>query len=113
MCIDICKTLFRTLASQGIVFNDGLFKTLVATYLQTAQEMLKRFEDDAAVNGLFFDRHEETLAVETFTNGIRKAAAIIMDDPLGAPLIASWDRVMSAIPDIMKRIAKAVEADNK
>ncbi len=112
MCIDICKTLFRTLASQGIVFTDGLFKTLVATYLQTAQEMLKRFEDDAAVNGLFFDRHEETLAVETFTNGIRKAATIIMDDPLGAPLITSWDRVMSAIPDIMKRIAKAVEADN-
>lgn len=112
MCIDICKTLFRTLASDGIVFSDGLFKTLVATYVQTAQEMLKRFEDDAAVNGLFFDRHEESLAVETFTDGIRKASAIIMVDPLGAPLITSWDRVVSAIPDILKRIGEAVEADN-
>jgi glucosyl-3-phosphoglycerate synthase len=112
MCIDICKTLFRTLASQGIVFTDGFFKTLVATYLQTAQEMLKRFEDDASVNSLFFDRHEETMAVETFTNGIKKAGETIMADPLGAPLIASWDRVMSAIPDILKRIGDAVEADN-
>jgi glucosyl-3-phosphoglycerate synthase len=112
MCIDICKTLFRTLASDGIVFSDGLFKTLVATYMQTAQEMLKRFEDDAAVNGLYFDRHEESLAVETFTDGIRKASAIIMEDPLGAPLITSWDRVMSAIPDILRRIGEAVEADN-
>jgi glucosyl-3-phosphoglycerate synthase len=112
MCIDICKTLFRTLASDGIVFSDGFFKTLVATYMQTAQEMLKRFEDDAAVNGLFFDRHEESLAVETFTDGIRKASAIIMIDPLGAPLITSWDRVVSAIPDILRRIGEAVEADN-
>jgi len=112
MSIDICKSLFRTLASQGIVFTDGFFKTLVATYLQTAQEMLKRFEDDAAVNGLYFDRHEETLAVETFTNCIRKASAIITEDPLGVPLITSWDRVMSAVPDILKRIGEAVEADN-
>lgn len=113
MSIDICKTLFRTLSSEGIVFTDGLFKTLVATYQQTAQEMLKRFEDDAAVNGLFFDRHEESLAVDTFTNGVRKAAERIMADPLGAPLVTSWDRVMSAIPDILGRIGESVEADNQ
>lgn len=113
MCVDICKSIFRTLASEGIVFSDGLFKTLVATYVRTAQDMLKRFEDDAAINGLFFDRHEESLAVDTFTNGIKKAAEIIMEDPLGAPLIASWDRVTSAIPDILLQIRKAVEEDNR
>jgi glucosyl-3-phosphoglycerate synthase len=112
MCIDICKSLFRTLASEGVVFSDGLFKTLVATYVRTAQDMLKRFEDDAAVNGLFFDRHEESLAVETFTRGIRNASEIIMDDPLGVPLITSWDRVTSAIPGVLKRFREAVEADN-
>lgn len=112
MCIDICKSLFRTLASEGVVFSDGFFKTLVATYVRTAQDMLKRFEDDAAVNGLFFDRHEESLAVETFTSGIRTASEIIMDDPLGVPLITSWDRVTSAIPGVLKQIRDAVEADN-
>lgn len=112
MCVDICKTIFRTLASEGIVFSEGLFKTLVATYVRTAQDMLKRYEDDAAVNGLVFDRHEESLAVDTFTNGIRKAAQIITEDPLGVPLISSWDRVTSAIPDILVRIRKAVEGDN-
>lgn len=113
MCIDICKSIFRTLASEGIIFSEGLFKTLVATYVRTAQDMLKRYEDDAAVNGLFFDRHEESLAVETFTNGIRKAAEIITEDPLGVPLIASWDRVTSAIPDILHIIKDSVEEDNK
>lgn len=113
MCVDICKSIFRTLASEGIVFSDGFFKTLVATYARTAQDMLKRYEDDASINSLFFDRHEEGLAVDTFTKGIKKAAELIMKDPRGAPLIASWDRVTAAIPDILDRIQEAVEEDNK
>ncbi len=113
MCVDICKSLFRTLASEGIVFSEGFFKTLVATYVRTAQDLLKRYEDDAAINGLFFDRHEESLAVDTFTKGIKKAAEIITEDPLGVPLISSWDRVTSAIPDILYKIKEAVEEDNK
>jgi glucosyl-3-phosphoglycerate synthase len=112
MCIDIAKSVFRTLASEGIVFSEGFFKTLIATYVRTAQDLLKRYEDDAAINSLFFDRHEESLAVETFTNGIREAAEIIIANPIGVPLIASWDRVTSAIPDILSMIHAAVEKDN-
>jgi glucosyl-3-phosphoglycerate synthase len=113
MCVDISKSLFRTLSSEGIVFSSGLFRTLIATYVRTAQDMLKRYEDDAAINGLFFDRHQESLAVETFTNGIRKAADMIMENPIGVPLISSWDRVTAAIPDILLRIRESVEEDNK
>lgn len=112
MSVDICKSIFRTLESEGIVFSEGFFKTLIATYVRTAQDMLKRYEDDAAVNTLFFDRHAESLAVETFTDGIRIAAEKITEDPLGVPLIASWDRVTSALPDILEEIKDAVEADN-
>lgn len=112
MSVDICKSVFRTLASEGVVFSEGLFKTLMATYVRTAQDMLKRYEDDAAINGLFFDRHEESLAVETFKIGIKTAGEIIMEDPLGVPLIASWDRVTSAIPDILNMLKIAVEEDN-
>ncbi|MDA8240750.1 MAG: glycosyl transferase [Nitrospiraceae bacterium] len=113
MCVDISKSIFRTLVSEGITFSEGIFKTLVATYVRTAQDMLKRYEDDAAINGLFFDRHEESLAVDTFTSGIKIAAEMIMDDPLGVPLIASWDRITSAIPDIHVKIRKSVEEDNR
>ncbi len=113
MCIDVSKSLLRTLESEGVVFSDGFFNTLLATYVRTAQDMLKRYEDDAAVNGLIFDRHEESLAVETFTAGIKRAAETIMNDPLGMPLIPSWDRVISALPDIMDMVKNAVEEDNK
>lgn len=113
MSVDICKSIFRTLASEGIVFPKGFFKTLVATYVSTAQDLLKRYEDDAAINGLFFSRHDENLAVDTFTNAIKKAADIITEDPLGVPLISSWERVISAVPDILNRIKETVEKDNK
>ena len=113
MCVDICKSIFRTLASEGIVFSDGFFKTLFATYARTAQDLLKRYEDDASINGLRFDRHEESLSVETFTKGIRRAAEVITKDPLGVPLISSWDRVTAALPDILDRIREAVEEDNR
>ena len=113
MCIDISKSIFRTLGSEGMVFSDGLFKTLLATYVKTAQDMLKRYEDDAAVNGLIFDRHEESQAVETFTQGIRIASETIAEDPLGVPLISSWDRVTSALPNIQDMVKNAVDEDNK
>jgi len=113
MCIDISKSLFRTLASEGIVFSDGFFKTLISTYVRTAQDILKSYEDDAAVNSLEFDRHEESLAVETFTGGIKTATETIMNDPLGVPLIPSWDRVTSAFPDVLSMLKEAVEEDNK
>lgn len=113
MCLDICKSLFRTLAQEGVVFSEGFFKTLLATYVRTAQDFLKRYEDDAAVNGLNFDRHEESVAVETFTNGIRSASETIMENPIGVPLIPSWDRVVSALPDILQTINDSVEKDNK
>ncbi|MHC4149910.1 MAG: glycosyl transferase, partial [Planctomycetota bacterium] len=112
MCIDISKSLFRTLASEGVVFSDGLFKTLIATYVRTAQDLLKRYQDDAAVNSLVFDRHAESLAVETFIHGINSAAETIMENPVGVPLIPAWDRVTSAIPDILRSIRSAVEEDN-
>ena len=112
MGIDICKSVFRTLASEGVIFSDGFFKTLIAAYVRTAQDHLKRYEDDAAINSLVFDRHAESLAVESFTEGIKIAAETITKDPLGVPLIAGWDRVASAIPDIFGHIRDAVDEDN-
>ena len=66
MSIDIAKNLFRNLASEGIDLSESLLKTLKATYLRTAQETITKYHDDAAINGLDFDRHEEGIAVETF-----------------------------------------------
>ena len=100
MAVDICKSVLRTLRSEGIVFPDRFFETLIATYVKTAQDMVKKYEDDASVNSLEFDRHQEALAVETFTAAIREASDMILGDPVGSPLIESWDRAAAAMPGI-------------
>jgi glucosyl-3-phosphoglycerate synthase len=64
MCIEITKSIFRNLANEGVVLSDGVLRTLQVHYLRTAQDTLKRYEDDAAINGLTFDRHAESEAVD-------------------------------------------------
>lgn len=112
MSVDIAKTLFRTLAGEGIVLNDATLKTLRATYIQIAQDTVKKYEDVAAVNGLQFDRHAERTAVEVFLKGMTLATETFVKDPLGVPMISSWNQVVAAVPDFFDRLLGAVEADH-
>lgn len=113
MTIDICKSIFRTLASEGVVFSEGFFKSLSVAYLRSAEDTIMKYEADAAINGLEFDRHEEAKAVEAFTRAITQASKVFMDNPMGTPLIPNWNRVTSAIPGILDMLKKAVDADNQ
>lgn len=113
MTVDICKSIFRTLASEGVVFSDGLFKSLLVSYLRRAEDTIMKYEADAAINGLKFDRHEEAMAVESFTRAISMATQVFMENPMTTPLIPNWNRVTSAIPDIFEILKMAVDADNK
>jgi glucosyl-3-phosphoglycerate synthase len=113
MCIDITSSLLRTLSTEGIVISAGLLRTLLGTYLRIAQDTVKKYEDDAIINGLLYDRHAEVTAVEAFIQGIRMASKEFLDDPLGAPEIPNWNRVTSAIPDFLDRLKEAVAEDNR
>ena len=113
MTIDISKSIFRTLASEGVVFSDGFFKSLSVAYLRFAEDTILKYEADAAINGLEFDRHEEAKAVESFTRAITLAAETFMQNPMGTPLIPNWNRVTSAIPGILDMLKKAVDEDNR
>ena len=112
MTVDITKSLFRNLANEGVVVSDAILKTLLATYLQAAQKAIRRYEDDAAINCLRFDRHEERKAVEAFLKGIRLASEVFLKDPLGVPMMSNWSRVAAAVPDIFERLVSAVEQDH-
>lgn len=113
MAVDICKSIFRTLASEGVVFSDGLFKSLLVAYLREAEDTIMKYEADATINGLDFDRHDEAKAVDTFTHSIGLAAEAYSENPMGTPLIPNWNRVTSAIPGIFEMLKAAVEEDNK
>jgi len=113
MSMDVTKTIFRTLSTEGVIISAGLLRTLESTYLRTAQDTIKRYEDDASINQLYFDRHAEVSAVEAFCKGIKIAGKEFLDDPLSTPEIPNWNRVTSAIPDFLDKLRKTVEEDNR
>jgi glucosyl-3-phosphoglycerate synthase len=111
MVRDIAASLIRNLASYGVEFDSGFLNTMIAAYVRTAQDAIARYSDDAKLNGLAFDRHEEEVAVETFSGALRAAGLDFVRDPMGFPQIPNWSRVISAMPDFLGDLRSAVDAD--
>lgn len=111
MASDIAKSLFRTMAGEGLVFTKDQFRSLQVRYVRMAEDTIKRYYADAMLNGLHFERHAEELAVAAFARSLGQAAVEFLEDPFGFPLIPNWNRVVSAIPDFFDRLRDAVELD--
>ena len=113
MAVDIAKSFFLRMAAEGIKLDAGLFDTLLSAYMRQAEDSLRFYGADSAINGLHFPRHEEENAVTTFVRSIRSAAKAFLEDPLGSPLISNWNRVQSALPNFLKELKQAVLHDNQ
>jgi glucosyl-3-phosphoglycerate synthase len=113
MACDIAKTMFRTLAGEGVVFSEAHFRALEVRYVRLAEDIMNRYYADCLLNGLEFDRHSEELAVATFAQSLRQAAQDFLDNPLGLPLIPNWNRVLAAIPDFFDLLLDAVASDGR
>lgn len=111
MSIDITKALFRKLATQGQTFSTETFRSLKATYFRIALDFIETYHNDAVMNGLKLDIHSEEKAVEMFAQNIMKAGQSFLDNPMETPFIPSWNRVVSAKPDVLDRLKEAVELD--
>ncbi|MGJ8697422.1 MAG: glycosyl transferase [Verrucomicrobiaceae bacterium] len=113
MSVDICKLLFRKLATEGEVLNKALFRAVKAAYFRNALDFVERYKNDAVMNGLSVDVHAEEEAVELFAQNIIDAGKSYLESPMERPFIPSWSRVTSAVPDIFPRLIEAVEADQE
>ena len=113
MSVDIAKAFFRKLATNGEVFSSEIFRTVKATYYRVALDLIDTYQNDAIINGLHYDRHTEEQAVELFARNLMSAGDDFLERPMDKPFIPSWNRVISAIPDILEQLKEAVENDRK
>ena len=111
MSSDIAKSLFRKMATQGEVFSTERIRTLKATYFRIALDLVESYHNDAVFNGLSYDRHKESKAIEVFAENVMQAGHEFLDKAMEIPFMPSWKRVVSAIPDIFDQLTEAVEAD--
>ncbi len=112
MAGDIMKSFFRQMAAEGIKMDAGLFDTLLSAYSRQAEDTLRFYAADSAINGLKYPRHQEETAVSTFVRAIRTAAEAFQEDPLWSPLVPNWNRVESALPSFLDELREAVRLDN-
>jgi glucosyl-3-phosphoglycerate synthase len=111
MAGDIAKHLLRTLAAADVVLHPGALKSLIASYQRRAEDAINDYYALSKMNGLVFRRHEEESAVATFARALSSAIEQFSQDPLGAPLIPNWARVLSAVPDAGDLLLQAVDTE--
>lgn len=111
MSIDISKALFRKLATQGVTLSPEIFRAIKASYYRIALDFVESYRNDAIMNGLTVDIHAEERAVELFADNIIQAGEVFLARPKERPFIPSWNRVISAVPDVLERLYEAVELD--
>ena len=113
MSTDIAKAFFRKLATEGVLFSQEDFRSIKATYFRIALDFVETYRNDAIINGLSLDIHQEEQAVEMFAKNIMDAGQFFLENPMETPFIPSWNRVMSAYPDVLSELHAAVEADHE
>jgi glucosyl-3-phosphoglycerate synthase len=112
MAMDICKTLFRKLAVEGIVISPNMLRSLKACYYRTALDVADHYSNDAMMNGLELDRHREETTIELFSRIVFSAGDEFLSHPDASPFTHNWSRVHSALPDVFEQIVGAVQEDN-
>jgi len=113
MSFDISRSIFGKLASDGSIFSEGMFRSIKATYHRIALDMVEQYNNDAVMNGLTFDRHKEERLVDQLARNVYQAGVSYLNNPNQTPVMPSWKRVISAIPNINEVFYNIVEEDNK
>jgi glucosyl-3-phosphoglycerate synthase len=112
MVVDIAKFYLTYMRSHGVALDDAFVDMILHSYYENALKFIKQYSDDAEVNNLAYDRHQEELMVLHF-RGFLWTAWEQSKGPHEAKLIPSWNRVLYSLPEIYTNLLEAVEADNR
>ncbi len=82
MAVDIVTTLFKALIiEEGLGFSDHFFRDLAVTYSSIAEDLIKKYSDNARFNGLEYDRDAEEASVHQVFAKAVLFAGFILESP--------------------------------
>lgn len=113
MTKEIAETIFRIMSQSGVTFSSSSFKSLQATYFEESRRAIAQYSSISEVNGLYYDRHKEILAINEFTESLRLANESFNDDPMGVPALSAWTAVRSVLPNFTYQFKEAVHLDKQ
>ena len=86
MSVEIAKSLYRKLATEGVTLSSEDFRSIKAAYYRIALDSTEQYFYDAKINGLEYDRHQEEGSVEMFAQSVMSAGEIFLGEPDGVAL---------------------------
>ena len=111
MSVEIAKSLYRKLATEGITLSSEDFRSIKAAYYRIALDSTEQYFYDAKINGLQYERHIEDCSIEVFAQSVMSAGEMFLTNPMESPFIPNWNRVHDAYPDICQQLLQAVAAE--
>ena len=82
MSVDIVTTLFKALIiEEGLEVSDHFFRDLAVTYTSIAEDLIKKYSDNARFNGLEYDRDAEEATVRNVFAKAVLFAGFILESP--------------------------------
>jgi glucosyl-3-phosphoglycerate synthase len=113
MAKEIAETIFRIMSQTGVAFSNAKFKSLLATYFEESRHAISQYNAISEVNGLEFNRQQEIVAINEFTDSLGSANEDFNRDPMGMPALAAWTTVRSVLPNFTYQFKEAVVKDMK
>ncbi|CAI8318983.1 MAG: Glucosyl-3-phosphoglycerate synthase [Acidimicrobiales bacterium AG-410-I20] len=113
MSRDIAKAFFRKLSASGLTLTQESFRTLRASYMRAAHELIVHYESDAVSNAMSYNREQEEMMVSLFGQSVLEAGEDFLQNPAESPFIPSWSEVQNKQKDIFEILLSAVESDNQ
>jgi glucosyl-3-phosphoglycerate synthase len=111
MVLDIACFFFSYVRAHGHDITETFCQMVVESYYHTSLNYVKRFCEDADVNGLQFDRYMEEQTVIDFAGFMSKVWECMCNGSRNVQ-IPSWNRVAYSYPEIYGEIMEVVEHDN-
>jgi glucosyl-3-phosphoglycerate synthase len=112
MVVDISKFYFNYMRSHGVSIDNAFIDMICHSYYENAKRFIKIYSDDADINALRYDRHEEELSARYFRNFIARAWEQSRES-LDNAMLPSWNRILYSVPDLYEQLLRAVEEDNR
>ena len=112
MSAEIFKSLLRVLTEEDhIQVSKPFLLSLRVLYQKHAKESIRKYNADAHINGIKYDRHLEETIVEKFSNELMSTGNKYMTKPVGTRL-PDWFRTLSARSKIREEIFNIVIEQN-
>ncbi len=110
MAIDIVTTIFSALVvEEGLEISDYFIQDLTVTYLNVADELIKKYADNSSFSSLTYDRNAE----EALVRGIFRDAILAAGDYLTSPyrLTERFLRLLSSDDRFRKHVKNGLDKD--